>query len=106
MQANDKRVSLWTSGIVSDKSKLVVNECVPQSMGNMTEEKRKKMCVLNEHDYIRMSILGMTGSGNKTGAYCIVYNMYILTSNTYSCCISCKFDIFNFELNGMISASV
>src|ERR1700735_359175 len=72
-------MSLWTSGIVSDKSKLVVNECVPQLMGNMTEEKRKRTCVLNEHDYIRMSILEMTGSRNKTGAYCIVYNMYILT---------------------------
>jgi hypothetical protein len=41
------------------------------------EEKRTH--VLNKCDYIKMSVLGMTGSGNKTGAYCIVYNMYILT---------------------------
>ena len=38
---NDRGMSLWTIGIVSKDSEVVMNVCVPQSMGNMTEERRK-----------------------------------------------------------------
>src|ERR1700683_5761109 len=38
---NDRRMSLWIKGIVSNDSEVVTNVCIPQSMGNTTEEKGK-----------------------------------------------------------------
>src|SRR6202050_1898059 len=34
-------MSLWTKGIVSNDSEVVTNVCIPQLMGNTTEEKGK-----------------------------------------------------------------
>jgi len=38
---NDRGMSLWTKGIVSNDSEVVTNVCIPQLMGNTTEEKGK-----------------------------------------------------------------
>jgi hypothetical protein len=50
-------MSLWTVDIVSKDSKVIGSECIPQSMGNMTEESKESTCVINECDYVNISLL-------------------------------------------------
>jgi hypothetical protein len=52
-------MSLWTTVLSVVVIEGVTYVCIPQSMGDMTEERRK---VLNECDYVMVSILGSWNS--------------------------------------------
>ena len=69
----DSRMSLWIVVLSVVVKESVVDVILPQSVWNKTEEREKTMCVLNECDYVIMSIYG-----KQEFLVCIVCTIYCI----------------------------